>query len=196
MVSRPRNTALRQHLVADEGLSLAELLVSIALLGMVLAIAWNLHAYMSRVNADNAREAYVTSEVRTPLMAVDKLLMQNSLIEGTSNENYISFLTDTNLDNIRERTVVQIDGGELRLTRWTINGSGVNSTVLVDEILSTTNANSSDAPLFTYLDSDGNPITDAGDISSHARSVITNIIVDYDGTLYSGSRETHLRNRQ
>jgi len=197
MVAR-MNRRFGTFLRDDDGLSLTELLVALVLLGMVLAIAWNLNSYMNKVNTDNEREAYVSGEVRTPLMVIDKLVMQNSLIEGGSDAYQLSFITDVNLDDVRERTVITVTGTELRRTTWNITGSGANiEPAVIDTVLSRNNANSAqDEPLFTYLDSSGDIITDTDLISSQARSVVTNILVDYDGTIYHDSRETHLRNRE
>ena len=190
---------LRRSAVDDSGLSLTELIVSIGLLAMVLAVAWNLQAYMTKVNAANEREAYLSSEVGTPLMLIDKLVMQNSVIEGGCSANRISFLTDMNLDDVRERTVISVDPdtGVIRRTTWEIDGAGDETMLLHDAVLSEHSINdSSSHPLFVYLDSEGQVITNTDNIASSTRSVLTTIFVDYSGTLYSDSRETHLRNRQ
>jgi len=181
----------------DTGFTLAELLVSIVLLGLVLSIAWNLHAYLAKVNLDNERDAYMSSEIRTPLMLIDKLVMQNSFIEGGSGVYRLSFLTDMNLDDVRERTVIELNGAELRRTTWLVDGSGTNTTLMADMVLSRNSANiSTSEPLFTYLDSDGSVIADTDSIASRTRTVVTSIAVDYNGTTLRDSRTTHLRNRE
>lgn len=178
-------------------------MVVVLLMGMVLAVAWNVNHLVLTVNRQNEREAYLSHEVRTPLMFIDKLIMQNSEIEGTSTDNRISFFTDANLDDVRERNVIEVVGNELRLTTWNTTGSKANIEPPTREtVLSTNNANLDPllgGPLFTYLeyDSSGNlqAITDQGEYAGDTRCVRTTIIAVVDGEAMSDSRLTYLRNR-
>lgn len=181
----------------DEGFSLAELLVVIALMGMVLAVAYNVNALVSRASAQNEREAWFGAEVRTPLAYFDKLLMQNAEIEGVSGDYMISFFTDVDLDDVRERNVIQAENGVLSLTRWHVSGANVNVGAPIQSItFSTNNANEAEGvPLFTYLDTEGVVIADPDNYAGSARSIRTTIVVDYDGEVFSDSRVSFLRNR-
>lgn len=190
---------LRTHSAADDsGYSLSELLVVIALMGFVLAVAYNLNFFVSKASAQNEREAWFGSEVRTPLMYIDKLLMQNTEIEGSVSTPYsISFFTDVNLDDVRERNIIKSEGGVLTLTSWNVNGLKQNvGAPIRSSVLSRSNANEvRGEALFTYLDSLGTPITDSTKYGGTTRSIRTTIVVDYDGHIFSDSRQTFLRNR-
>ena len=182
----------------DDGYSLSELLVVIALMGMVLAIAYNVNYFVSRASAQNVREARFGTEVRSPLMYIDKLLMQNNQIEGVSGDDMISFFTDIDLDDVRERNVIRVDGSTLTLNRWNVSGTNANIGGPIQTLtFSTNNANlAQGVPLFTYIDSDGVTITNPDDYAGSARSIRTTIVVDYDGHVFSDSRQTFLRNRE
>ncbi len=182
----------------DDGFTLSELLVVIVLLGLVLGIAWNVNYYVTKVANDASREASFSAEVRTPLAYIDKLLMQNSLIESDSTAYRLSFLTDVDLDDVLERTVVEVVGEEMTLTRWTVDGSRVNNVPAIQTMtLSDHNANIAQGiPLFTYFDVDGDPITDQSQYSSNTRGVETVIVVDYEDEIFQDSRYTYFRNRR
>lgn len=196
MVRRPIDTRTAGG-CGDDGYTLSELMVVIGLLGIVLAIAWNMNNFVTTVSQSNEREAYFSSEVRTPLMYIDKLLMQNSAIEGGSTEYRLSFLTDQNLDDVRERTVVEVSGSELQLTTWEITGSMTSIQPPIRSMrLSDHNANLDlGEPLFTYLDSEDETITVSDEFAGNARSITTNIVVDYQGHVFRDAIRTYLRNR-
>lgn len=188
---------LKRAYAAEDGYTLAELLVVIGLIGVVLAVAWNVNTLVGRASDFNEREAWLSSEVRTPLMFIDKLLMQNSAIEGTSGEYMISFFTDVDLDDVRERNVVKVEGNVLTLTSWKVDGANNNvGSPIREHVFSTHNANkASGVPLFTYLDGDGKKIEDPDKWAGSSRSIRTTIVADYQGQTLSDSRQTFLRNR-
>lgn len=182
---------------SEDGYSLAELLVVVGLMGVVLAVAWNVNFFINRASAQNEREAWFGAEIRTPLMQFDKLLMQNGQIEGVSGDYSISFFTDVDLDDVKERNVIKAQGGTLSMTSWVVNGANQNvGAPIRDVVFSTHNANQDEGvPLFTYYDRDGAAITSSDEYAGSARSVRTTIVVDYDGQVFSDSRLTFLRNR-
>lgn len=187
----------------DGGYTLTELMVVIALMGVVLALAWNVNQYITHVNRMNEREALLGTEIRTPLMYIDKLLMQNSEIEGCSTEYRISFFTDVNADDVKERNVIEATAdGALVATSWNVDGSNNNVGAPIRVMrLSEENVNVAlDEPLFTYMsyDDDGNPvvITDQSKFAGNARSVVTTIHAIWGDQTLTDTRESFLRNRE
>ncbi len=187
----------------DGGYTLPELLVVIALMGVVLALAWNVNQYITHVNRANEREALLGAEIRTPLMYIDKLLMQNSQIEGGSTPYRISFFTDVNADDVKERNVIEAAAdGTLVATTWNVDGANNNVGAPTRVMrLSSENVNVAlGEPLFTYMsyDDDGNPvvITDQSKFAGNARSVVTTIHATWGDQTLSDTRESFLRNRE
>jgi len=188
---------LRRLTECDDGFSLTELLVVTVLMGLVLSLAWNFNQLVSRASAQSERETWLSAEVRTPMMYIDKLLMQNAQIEPVSGDYSISFFTDVNLDDVRERNVIKVENGELTLTRWNVDGTNTNIGAPIQATtLSRNNVNVSEGqPLFTYLDSEGVVITNPDAYAGSARSIRTTIVAEHNGKTLDDSRETFLRNR-
>ncbi len=195
--------AVHGHVRDDCGYSLAELLVVMALMGVILMLTWNVNRYITTVNQSNEREAYLGTEIRTPLMYIDKLLIQNGEIEGGSTQYRISFFTDVNADDVKERNVIEAtSGGTLVATSWNVDGSNNNVGAPI-RVMSLSDKNANFAlgqPLFTYVayDDDGNPvvITEVSQIAGNTRSVITTIHATWGDQTLSDTRESFLRNRE
>ncbi len=176
----------------DEGFSLTELIVVLALLGVILGISYGgmQAVYASREVSD--RQAAFSSEVSTPLNAFEEVICQALKVEQAGPYS-ITVLTDANNDNLRERHQIQCTtGGTVTHRRWATNSSQVNTTLEFDAVWSEHNTNQGDAvPMFIYRDKDGNVTT----VADNAKVVEVTLHVEYDGRDYQDGRTITMRNR-
>jgi prepilin-type N-terminal cleavage/methylation domain-containing protein len=185
---------LKRRISREQGFSLAEMMVTVALLGVVIAVTWNAYNAMFVVQQVALKQSIVSQELGFPLSHLRELLMQETQIEAVDG-NDVTFLTDRNADQVRERHYVTVSGSTLHLTTWTIDQSGVETTKTFDADLSVMNANVAQGePLIVYYDTDGDEITDDEAVPSDARSAYITIMIEYEGDLIEDSTVVAFRN--
>lgn len=176
----------------DEGFSLTELIVVLALLGVILAISYGgmQAVYAAREVSD--RQALFSAEVSTPLNAFEEVICQALKVEQAGAYS-ITVLTDADNDNLRERHQIQCTtAGLVTHRRWATNSGQVNTTLDFDAVWSENNSNQADAvPMFEYFDDNGDPTTVADD----AKTVVVMLHIESDGRDYQDSRTILMRNR-
>jgi prepilin-type N-terminal cleavage/methylation domain-containing protein len=183
----------------DRGFTLSELVVVMGLLGVVLAVVYGSMFAMVQASRASDRQARFTNEVSSPLLAIDKVIVQNSSIEQASPYRIV-VLTDRDLNNKMERTTIEATtSGRLRLRVEELNPQRTATLrVLQDWTISENNVNVSQGrPLFRYYAQDpSEEITSMGSVPSDARSVLVNVVSMHDGRTISDSRRMQFRLRQ
>lgn len=182
--------------VNDYGFSLAELLVAVALLGMILAAVYAGVQVAQSGSRVATREAQFEQEVASPLHTMDKWLSQNKVL--VSGDNYgLTFKGPTDDITHRYNKYVVAAGTDGRLTEAVYAGNAATGveTLKSRGTWSTSNVNRARAKyLFTYLDANGNTLAPAAAPAS-ARSVIVEVWASHEGRDFSGKRQIFFRNR-
>ncbi len=181
---------------SEAGFSLTELIVVMALLGVILAISYGgLQVVYSAHDVSN-RQALFAREVGAPLLTFEEIISQAVSVENPG-PYAITVLTDRDNDNVVERHTVQITtAGTVTHREWLTNDSRVNTTLVNEWLWSEHNANQSDAiPTFNYYAADGSEITNMGVAASSAKTIEVTLLVEYEGRQFSNSRTVLLRNR-
>lgn len=176
----------------DEGFSLTELIVVVALLAVIMGISYGGMQAVQASREVSDRQALFSNEVSTPLNTFEEVISQTLKVEQAGPYS-MTVLTDADTDNLRERHVIQCTtGGELTHRRWSTNMSQVNVTLEYDALWSEHNINQSAArPMFEYYDDEGDQTTVADD----AEVVVVRLWVEYQGREYTDSRRILMRNR-
>ncbi len=183
----------------DAGFTLSELIVVMALLGVVLAVVYGSSYAMIRASGVSDRQARFTNEVASPLLVMDTMLVQNSAIEAAGPYRIV-FVTDRDLDNRMERVTIEArSDGRLRYNVVELNPQRTAVvSVVQDWIMSENNVNvAQGVPLFRYFGATADAeITSMGSVASDARSVIARVVTQHDGRIFSDSRRIQFRLRQ
>lgn len=187
MVTRTRHT---------DGFSLTELMVVLVLMGVLFAVSYGglMATYKGREVSD--RQANFAREVSTPLSVSEKILTQAMAIEDPG-EYTITVLTDRDNDNVVERHTFAVDA-QNRFTEeiWLTDHFRTNTTLLDSNVWSTANVNIAEGQaLFYYYDGDDQRITDMANVPAEVKYVDLNLVVEYDGQVFSDSRTIMFRNR-
>lgn len=183
----------------DEGFSLSELLVVLALLGLVLSGAWALFYLTDKGVTQTTQQAWISREIGQPLERVERSFSQQSPPMLEMGQYYCKIRTDADRDNFYEvrRYEATTDG---KLVEAYYEENGISSYVYTPEIRKISDFNSNRAtstPLFTYLDADGDDISGTGwvNVQQYTTSVIVTVVTEYDGKQYSDSRQVYFRNK-
>lgn len=176
----------------DDGFSLTELIVVLALLGVVLGISYQGMRVVMISRDVSDRQAMFAREMSSPLNAFEEVISQTLKVEQAGPYS-MTVLTDADNDNSRERNTIQATtAGQLTQRRWATDAAFTNTELKLDAVWSDHNTNQADAaPMFLYFDKDGNPTTVADD----ARVVQVILHVVFDGRDYQDSRTILMRNR-
>jgi prepilin-type N-terminal cleavage/methylation domain-containing protein len=183
----------------DGGFSLSEMLVVMALLGLVLAAAWGLF-YFTRVGVkQSGQQAWISREIGEPLERLERSFSQQSPPMLEVGPYFCKIRTDADRDNYYEvrRYEATTDG---RLVEAYYEENDIPAYVYTPAVRLVSDANSNrDAgtPLFTYLDENGADISGTGvvNIQQYTRSVVVTIVTTHEGERYSGTRQIFLRNK-
>lgn len=181
---------------ADEGFSLTELIIVMALLGVILAISYGGLQVVYRSHDVSERQAMFAREVGAPLLTFEEIIAQAVSVENPGPYS-LTVLTDRDNNNVVERHVLQATtAGTLTHREWLTNTSRINTVLSNDRVWSTHNANQADViPMFNYFDANGAEITNMALAANAVRTVEVTVLVDYEGHQFSNSRTVHLRNR-
>lgn len=180
---------------SEDGFSVTELLVTLALIGVLLTAVYFTYSAIGLGNKVALRQASFSYDINEPLQVMDKALSQNKTIEnggGLVSDGYtITIRSPQNpVTNVSKRQVYSANAdGTLTEHRYEITAGGV-VTDKGTHVLSNANSNRVKGPMFKYLDSSGNTTTTVG-----ARAVLIEIWVTSDGKSYSGTRQVYFRNR-
>lgn len=189
----------RRLLHTDDGFSLSELLVVIALMGIVLSGAWALFRLASMGAAQSSQQAWISREVGQPLENAERAFSQQSPPLQEVDRYFCTIRTDQDRDDLYEvhRFEATTDG-RLIVRYHEELPSPTAVPVTQTRVWSRHNANrTAGIPLFTYLDANGADIstTSAANIKQKAMSVIVTIVTVHEGKQYSDSRQVFFRNQ-
>lgn len=182
----------------DRGFTLAELIVVMGLLSVILGVVYGSTFAMTQASRVSDRQARFTNEVASPLLIMDKIIVQNSAIEEATPYRLV-VLTDRDLNNKMERNTFEArPDGTLRLFIEELNPQRTATERVIQEwTISENNVNVAEGePLFRYFASlPDEEITDMGAVASDARSLIVNVVTEHDGRTFSDSRRIQFRLR-
>ncbi len=190
----------RRVTTSDAGFTLSELVASLGLLGMILAIAWTGFQVSRGSSAQSDREAWFAREVGAPLERIERLLSQQYRIDNASpgvTPYRIKFTVDQDNDGNAEVWEIQAtSAGWLQVRMVETNQSGAIERSVPLTNWSTHNANvARNVPLFRFYDRNGALITDMGQVYAGAHSCVVEVVTVYDGHVFSGSRRVFFRNQ-
>jgi prepilin-type N-terminal cleavage/methylation domain-containing protein len=188
----------------EQGFSLTELMVVLALLGFVLTAAYAALQLTLTSSAIQRREAFVATSIVEPLQMMDVTLSQNITIDAAGTGDYtLSCLTDANADNQLERHVYKADStGQLveevyRVDSLMVNTSLARRTVWqrIGRDPASRNVNMLlGQPVFSYRSMNASGVVVPA-TPAQANMVDVRLFVRYDGVAYSDSRRIMFRNR-
>jgi hypothetical protein len=188
---------VRALLAREQGFSLIELVVVSGLMMFIVGISFAA-IQMSQGSGNIAeRQASYVNDISYPLTHLGSLIMQNSSIDTNGAGLYsLSFMTDRNMDTVRERNVVVATSRGITVDIWLTTPTGVNATKTAHYVLSPDNSNLAHSQrLFRFYDSDGAEITNLADAPGSAWSVDIIIDADYAHRTTQGKEGIHFRNR-
>jgi prepilin-type N-terminal cleavage/methylation domain-containing protein len=177
----------------DSGLSLTELLVVLALMGMVLATVYLGINFGYRAQAVAETQTHFAKEISAPLRVMDKAFSQSTVPPtGTAYNEYLVRLRMP-IDHVPGRIIeheyeATADG---RLLQRVYQISGANRTLLRTVTWSKTNTNRAvGQAMFTYFRST-TPTTNV----VAANNVLITLTTEYGGQVYRDRRRVFFRNR-
>jgi len=185
----------------ETGFSLAELLVFMALLGVVLTMAYAVSQAITTGQGIADRETFKAREITYPITRMSEILIQNSIIEPGPTAYSLSVRTDQDLNNMHEQHNFSIvtAGGDTFIQHTSFNLDVAGTRILPARFVHRhgsriTNAEAGVA-LFRYFDASGVEITQMGDVPTRARSVRITIRSTVEGRTISDSVDIVFRNR-
>lgn len=181
----------------DEGYTLAELLVVLALLGLIVGAAFTLLGLVNTGTAQSSREAWMSREIGFPLEHLERQLMQQAPPMNAVGPYMCEIRTDQDRDNHYEihRFEATTDGRLIQTSSEEVDRPTPEQTVW-----STSNMNrdpSVSQPLFVYYDADGKDMTGETEIriKQYAMSVKVTVAAEYGDEVVTDSRRIYFRNR-
>lgn len=178
---------------SDSGLTLTELLVVTALLGLVLSVSYLGMGFATRARTVAEMQSQFSRDITWPLNTMDMAFSQRIPLAGTVYNAYsatIRMPSDYRPGTVVEYTFSATTDG--RLVQDTHRVVGATRTLESSFVLSRTNSNRAAArPLFTYF-YNGSATTTA---VAAADYVDIQIVSRADGQEYTGRRRVFFRNR-
>lgn len=177
----------------DSGISLAEMLVVLVLMGFVIGVAYMGLSFGYRAQSVAERQSQFARSVTAPLAQMDSAFAQSTApTAGASIEAYNVTLEFPSLykpgTTLQQQYTANTDG---TLVLRVYQGSGSARTLVRTDVLSTVNANRAKGkPLFTYY----NGSLVATQLAT-ADSVKVELVSSVDGQYFTDSRTTYFRNR-
>ncbi|MHB9003711.1 MAG: prepilin-type N-terminal cleavage/methylation domain-containing protein [Coriobacteriia bacterium] len=182
-------------ITSDEGFSLTELIIVIAMLSFIMAAAYAaLNAV--QVSTDvSERQSVFAAEVGSPLLAIEEVLQQTLSVE-VAGPYSITVTTDVDHDNLLERHIITagVDGTLTQLA-YNTDVLSQNTTLRQNSVWSTKNRNRIDSiPLFYYYDESHSVIADYTLVPGNAKSMDVIVEVQHEGRRFRSTRTVVLRN--
>lgn len=202
-------TRSARHDHVDAGFTLTELTVGIALLSLVLAVAWSGMFVINKSADVSASAASAARDASMPLEEISECLMQNNMMAATdfnganpTGPNAANVWTNKTMGPNPEMdsfvTVLGTDGKYRLLWRTWTTASNMQTLVSTKTwILSYNNVNKLvNVPLFTYFDASGTVVASPADIPSKTRSVLVRVVAALpDSGTIEATRTIYFRNR-
>lgn len=179
----------------EDGFSLTELVIVIALLAFIMAAAYAALNAVQVSTEVSDRQSIFAAEVGSPLLAIEEVLQQTLSIESADAYS-ITVTTDVNNDNLVERHIIT-SGVDGTLTHRAFNTNMLtqNTTTRLNTVWSTKNVNRIDAvPLFYFYDETHGPITDYALVPRQAKSMDIIVEVKHKDRHFRSVRTVVLRN--
>jgi|GEM_PF-2963503 len=183
---------MMNRLRSDEGLSLAELMVVIMIMGFVIGAAYMALSFNYRALAVAETQAQFANSVSAPLDVMDGSFSQNTLLTGASPlDQYVATvrLPVDYTSQVQERVYTAGTDGRLTEQVWIING--LNRSLSETKVWTTTNANRAlNRPMFRYYNGSA-----AATNAALADSVVVDVWTVSNGKQFHDSRRIFFRNR-
>lgn len=179
----------------EEGFSLTELVIVIALLAFIMAAAYAaLNAVQASTEVSDRQSVFAT-EVGSPLLAIEEVLQQTLSVESAGPYS-ITVTTDVNNDNLVERHIITAGvDGTLTHQAYNTNILTQNTTTRLNTTWSTKNVNRIDAiPLFYFYDENHGAISDYTLVPQDAKSMDIIVEVQHEERHFRSARTVVLRN--
>jgi len=191
------------HTRRDAGFSLAELLVFMALLGVVLTLAYSISQAISAGQRNADMQTGLARSITYPMTRMSEILVQNARIESVpaASAQTLSVRTDQDLNDLQEQhnfSIVTADGDtfiEHSSFRLTAAGARVLPARFVNRYGPGITNVSGGVPLFRYFNAAGVEITDMTKVIAEARSVQITIRAQVNGRPIQDSVRVTFRNR-
>lgn len=194
---------MKRLMHSEDGFSLTELLVVLALMGMLLTASYAGVTLSARAGEIQRRNDFIARNLVTPLQNMDVLLSQNLTLNATVDGYSFDCLVDQNNDNTRERHVFEATtDGRLVERVFLVSPTGAQ-TALRTTVWQRTEANPvrgnanrvRSRPLVTYYRIDSTTGARVIATPANATEAVLTLEIRYDGRNYSDTRRVLFRNR-
>jgi len=187
----------------DRGFTLTELMVFMALLGVVLTLAYSLSQAISAAQRSADRHTGIARTINYPMTRMSEIIMQNLSIAQAPAPGAmtLSVVTDQDLNDVQERhgfSIATVGGVRvLQQTTVNLNAAGVPvGAARVNNTMAPGITNAQDGvPVFRYFNATGTEITDMLAVPDDARSIQITIRATIDGRAVQESIMVRFRNR-
>jgi len=197
---------MRQTPKCDKGFTLTELLIVMALLSMVLVVAYSALQLTFKASEVQKRDSFISTSITEPIQIMDVVLSQHRGIDAGSGDYLLSCLTDQDANGVKERHVFQAtNDGRLVESVYDTNpadgdtNTALRRTTVWQRVLDdppTRNTNVLKAtPLFTYYATDENGVLTPS-TPQLATECIVRIEARYASRDYFDQRRVFFRNVQ
>ncbi len=178
----------------DDGFTLSELTVVLALLSIVLGVAWLGYRATNTGVQVSDRQAAFSREIGQPLEQMERVLSQQYRIADTPAPNGYGMRVSTDMDRDGQTEYTTFEAtadGKLLMKRY--EGDAADEVTFT---LSEHNANqAAGVPLYRYYRYDGVELNPGdGYVPSDAFKVKITVVVEYDGKQLMDSRFVYFRN--
>lgn len=188
----------RRFVTREDGITLTEMMIVLALLGMVLGTAYMAQQAIMKSNDIAERQAALTQQITYPMLLLEKIIIQNRELR-TATDYQLVCTTDKNLDGVYElNTVLATTDGRIMLRVQLLNNDGTIQSLVSQNYIGQNNTNvSSGTPMFKYLMIDHGAVVEvpADQRADKTQFVDMTIRATYKQATLEESRTIQFRNR-